>query len=91
MENESLLKPKFDPKRLMIFGAGDLITRLYIYMLGSEKQSSGATTKKQGVTNTWALPIERRCCTSTYSEHQNNPFESEQSKHFHQRKRVHLI
>jgi hypothetical protein len=45
MENESLLKPKFDPNRLMIFGEGDLITRLYIHV-GLRKAILGSNNKE---------------------------------------------
>jgi hypothetical protein len=44
--------------------------------------------KKQGSTNTLALAIDKMLyiyLLCPHSEHQNNPFQSEQSKHFHQR------
>jgi hypothetical protein len=43
---------------------------------------------KQGITNTLALPIGNMLyiyVLCPHSEHQNNPFQSKQSKHFHQR------
>ncbi len=43
---------------------------------------------KHGITNTLALPIDTMlyiCLLCPHSEHQNNPFQSKQSKHFHQR------
>jgi hypothetical protein len=43
---------------------------------------------KQGITNMLALPIDKMlyiCLLYPHSEHQNNPFQSKQSKHFHQR------
>jgi hypothetical protein len=46
--------------------------------------------EKQGITNTLALPIDKMFCIyllCPHSEHQNNPFRSEQSKHFHPKNR----
>jgi hypothetical protein len=43
---------------------------------------------KQGITNTLALPIDNMLyiyLLCPHSEHQKNPFQSKQSKHFHQR------
>ncbi len=42
---------------------------------------------EQGITNTLALPIDKMYIylLCPHSEHQNNPFQSKQSKHFHQR------
>ncbi len=43
---------------------------------------------KQGITNTLALPIDTMLyiyLLCPHSEHQNNPFQRKQSKHFHQR------
>jgi hypothetical protein len=44
--------------------------------------------KKKGITNTLALPIDKMLyiyLLCPQSEHQNNPFQTKQSKHFHQR------
>jgi hypothetical protein len=44
--------------------------------------------KKQGITNTPALPIDKMLyiyLLCPHSEHQNNPLQSKQSKHIHQR------
>jgi hypothetical protein len=44
---------------------------------------------KQGIKNKLALPIDKMLLCiyllCPHSEHQNNPFQSKQSKHFHQR------
>jgi hypothetical protein len=43
---------------------------------------------KQGITNKLALPIDKMLyiyLLCPHSEHQKNPFQSKQSKHFHQR------
>jgi hypothetical protein len=43
---------------------------------------------KQGITNTLALPIDKMLyiyVLCSHSAHQNNPFQSKQSKHFHQK------
>jgi hypothetical protein len=40
---------------------------------------------KQGITNTLALPIDKMLyiyLLCPHSQHQNNPFQSKQSKHF---------
>jgi hypothetical protein len=45
---------------------------------------------KQGIKNTLALPIDKMLyiyLLCPHSEHQKNPFQSKQSKHFHQRNR----
>jgi hypothetical protein len=42
---------------------------------------------KQGITNTLALPMDKILyiyLLCSHSEHQKNPFQSKQSKHFHQ-------
>jgi hypothetical protein len=43
---------------------------------------------KQGIINTLALPIDKMLyiyLLCPYSEHQKNPFQFKESKHFHQR------
>jgi len=45
---------------------------------------------KQGITNKLALPIDKMLyiyLLCPHSERQNNPFQSKESKHFHQRSR----
>jgi hypothetical protein len=53
-----------------------------------KKEEQQFNIKKQGITNTLALPIDKMLyiyLLCPRSEHQNNPFQSKQSKHFHQR------
>jgi hypothetical protein len=52
--------------------------------------TSFAATNKQGITNTLALPIEKMLyiyVLCPHSEHQQIPFQSKHSKHFHQKNR----
>jgi hypothetical protein len=49
---------------------------------------------KQGITNTLALPIDKMLyiyLLCPHSEHQNNPFQSKQSKTLSSKKPVHLM
>jgi hypothetical protein len=50
--------------------------------------SGGGSSYKEGIINTMALPIDKMLyiyLLCPHSEHQNNLFQSKQSKHFHQR------
>ncbi len=58
-----------------------------LHMCSANKVLS--TLPRTGIKNMLARPIDKMLCIyllCPYSEHQNNPFQSKQSKHFHQRK-----
>ncbi len=65
-----------------------LIRDVDLKKCGLNRMTTVQFEKKQGITNTLALPIDKMLyiyLLCPHSDHQKSPFQSKESKHFHQR------